>query len=115
MSLDQGQGGGQAIEDGTALGELFTKNTRVEHVPALLDLYQKVRYERAMTVLQLSRDAAVGMSNYNRKTPADKESGKIFEITNGTNQLSAGLVQQYNFGHDVVGYAKHARSSIFLL
>lgn len=93
MSPDQGQGGGQAIEDGTALGELFTKNTRVEHVPALLDLYQKVRYDRAMTVLQLSRDAAVGMSNYDRKTPVETESGKVTKITHQSNSWARAAVQ----------------------
>lgn len=89
MSPDQGQGGGQAIEDGTTLGVLFAKDTRVEHVPALLDLYQKIRYDRAMTVLQLSRDAAVGMSNYDRETPADTESSTIFEIANTIYQLNS--------------------------
>jgi salicylate hydroxylase len=70
MLPDQGQGGGQAIEDGVALGELFTKNTRPEQVPDILNIYQAVRYDRATTVQRLSKDAAAaapGVPKLNRK------------------------------------------------
>ncbi|CAK7215939.1 hypothetical protein SBRCBS47491_002661 [Sporothrix bragantina] len=91
MLPHQGQGGGQAIEDGVALGVLFEGNVAADNVPALLDLYQQVRYARATAVQTLSREAAVGSS-----------------------KLRPDAVQRYVFGHNVVDYAKHARSSIFL-
>ncbi|KAJ5339248.1 hypothetical protein N7452_005976 [Penicillium brevicompactum] len=51
----QGQGGAQAFEDGAALGALFTSDTRPDQVSARLELYNKVRYEQALTVMMMSR------------------------------------------------------------
>ncbi|KAL1900678.1 hypothetical protein Sste5346_002403 [Sporothrix stenoceras] len=91
MLPHQGQGGGQAIEDGVALGVLFEGAVASDDVPVLLDLYNQVRYQRATTVERLSREAAVGKS-----------------------KLRPDAVQRYVFGHSVVEYAKHAKSSVFL-
>ncbi|KAL5337705.1 FAD/NAD(P)-binding domain-containing protein [Aspergillus crustosus] len=51
----QGQGGAQSFEDGAALGALFTQDTTPEQVPQRLELYNQVRYERAITVLFMSK------------------------------------------------------------
>lgn len=53
--IDQGQGGAQAFEDGAALGALFPSDTTPEQVPGRLELYNKVRYERALTVMMMSK------------------------------------------------------------
>ncbi|CRL19783.1 Aromatic-ring hydroxylase-like [Penicillium camemberti] len=51
----QGQGGAQAFEDGAALGALFPSDTTPEQVSGRLELYNKVRYERALTVMMMSK------------------------------------------------------------
>lgn len=63
----QGQGGGQAIEDGAALGALFTATTTRDHVPDVLKLYQQVRYSRATNIEWLSATQAAGSSKLSRK------------------------------------------------
>jgi salicylate hydroxylase len=52
---DQGQGGAQAFEDGAALGALFTSDVTPEQVPQRLEMYNHVRYERAVTVMIMSK------------------------------------------------------------
>ncbi|KAL4878936.1 FAD/NAD(P)-binding domain-containing protein [Aspergillus karnatakaensis] len=51
----QGQGGAQSFEDGAALGALFTQDTVVTQVPQRLEIYNRTRYERALTVLFMSK------------------------------------------------------------
>lgn len=66
-----GQGGGQSIEDGAALGVLFPLGARPESVEARLKVYQHVRKERAETVQDFSRKlgmAKKGMG-YSGKSP----------------------------------------------
>ncbi|KAI8649947.1 FAD-binding-3 domain-containing protein [Fusarium sp. Ph1] len=55
MLPHQGQGGAQSLEDGAALGALFPANTTVDQIPQRLELYNKVRYGRAVTVMLMSR------------------------------------------------------------
>ncbi|PWY89331.1 monooxygenase [Aspergillus heteromorphus CBS 117.55] len=50
-----GQGGAQALEDGAALGALFTPATAKQDIPQRLELYNQVRYARAITVMMMSR------------------------------------------------------------
>ena len=52
----QGQGGGQAIEDGVALAALLPLGTRPD-VSERLQLYQQCRYERAHTIQEFTRTA----------------------------------------------------------
>jgi salicylate hydroxylase len=54
-SIDQGQGGGQSFEDGAALGVLFPADTTVDDIPRRLELYNRVRYARAVTVMFMSK------------------------------------------------------------
>ncbi|KAJ5833644.1 hypothetical protein N7474_001955 [Penicillium riverlandense] len=51
----QGQGSAQAFEDGAALGGVFPADTRPDQVPHRLSLYNKVRYDRAVTVMMMSK------------------------------------------------------------
>ena len=51
---DQGQGGAQALEDGIALGTIFSAETTPNEVSGKLDLFNKVRYKRAITVMFMS-------------------------------------------------------------
>ncbi|KAL6229727.1 hypothetical protein BDW75DRAFT_249355 [Aspergillus navahoensis] len=50
----QGQGGAQSIEDGAALGALFTPDTTPAQVPEQLGLYNKARYAHSITVMMMS-------------------------------------------------------------
>ncbi|KAE8307049.1 FAD/NAD(P)-binding domain-containing protein [Aspergillus transmontanensis] len=51
----QGQGGAQALEDGAALGAVFTADVRPEHVAQRLQMYNEVRYRHAVTVMMMSK------------------------------------------------------------
>ncbi|KAF2993830.1 hypothetical protein E8E13_002324 [Curvularia kusanoi] len=53
----QGQGGAQAFEDAAALGALFTADTRIEDIDQRLKMYNKIRYQHAVTVMFMSRVA----------------------------------------------------------
>lgn len=53
----QGQGGGQAIEDGVALAALLPLGTVPEDVPEILKLYEKCRYDRAHKIQDFTRIA----------------------------------------------------------
>jgi 2-polyprenyl-6-methoxyphenol hydroxylase-like FAD-dependent oxidoreductase len=103
---DQGQGGGQAIEDGAALGPLFELGTKREHVKRVLELWQQVRKERATKVEWLSRTQAAGTSTLPREIPSLSTNCRLTFI--------AFVSQSYIFGHDVMEYAKLTRSSELL-
>ncbi|RAH64620.1 FAD/NAD(P)-binding domain-containing protein [Aspergillus aculeatinus CBS 121060] len=51
----QGQGGAQSFDDGATLGAVFTSCTTPEQVPQRLELYNRVRYNRAITVQFMSK------------------------------------------------------------
>lgn len=53
----QGQGAGQAMEDAAALAAVLPKGTTPDDVPERLRLYEKIRYERAHTIQEYSRQA----------------------------------------------------------
>lgn len=55
IAIDQGQGGAQSLEDGAALGTLFPADTTVDQIPRRLELYNKLRYGRAVTVMFMSK------------------------------------------------------------
>ncbi|KAL2823522.1 hypothetical protein BJY01DRAFT_256601 [Aspergillus pseudoustus] len=92
MLPHQGQGGGQAIEDGVSLGPLLPLGTTPSQVPAALELYQQVRYDRASKIEWLSRTQQAGNT-----------------------RLTSRQIHDFIYGHDVGEYAKHSRSSKLLL
>ena len=51
---DQGQGGAQAIEDGAALGMIFTSDIAKADIPELLRGFQGVRHDHAAAIQCLS-------------------------------------------------------------
>ncbi|KAF5607442.1 3-hydroxybenzoate 6-hydroxylase 1 [Fusarium pseudoanthophilum] len=55
MLPHQGQGGAQSFEDAAALGVLFPADTTVDDVPRRLELYNKLRYPRSVTVMFMSK------------------------------------------------------------
>ncbi|KAJ0419056.1 FAD/NAD(P)-binding domain-containing protein [Aspergillus carlsbadensis] len=66
MLPHQGQGAAQAFEDGAAgltshpkpiLAGVLPESTRVEQLPQRLDLYNRLRYAHAVTVMMMSRTA----------------------------------------------------------
>ncbi|RDW94889.1 FAD binding-containing protein [Coleophoma crateriformis] len=76
----QGQGGGQAIEDAISMAIVFSGDAKKEEINERLNLYEKIRKERAETIQEYSRIAgsdikAVGQNNMQTYTV-------------------------YNFGHD---------------
>ncbi|KAI0911784.1 hypothetical protein F4823DRAFT_623271 [Ustulina deusta] len=79
----QGQGAGQAIEDAAALGTVLPKGTRPSDVPERLQLYEKIRYERAHVIQEYSRQA-----------------GR--DWVNGKPQIDMMSYTAYNFGHDEI-------------
>ncbi|KAF2728095.1 FAD/NAD(P)-binding domain-containing protein [Polyplosphaeria fusca] len=76
----QGQGAGQAIEDGASLAVVLPLGSSVEEIPERLKLYEKCRYERASRIQEYSRIAGKDLGD---GPPLD-----IHEYA------------EYNFGHD---------------
>lgn len=52
---NQGQGGAQAFEDGAALGALFMSGTTLAQVSERLEMHNRVRYGRSLTVMTVSK------------------------------------------------------------
>ncbi|KAK1705489.1 hypothetical protein BDP67DRAFT_623120 [Colletotrichum lupini] len=78
----QGQGAGQAMEDGAALAVVLPKGTSPDEVPERLRLYEKIRMERAHKIQEFSRQAGKD------RIPGQPPAIKMMNYTN------------YNFGHD---------------
>ncbi|KAI8273882.1 hypothetical protein K4K60_010305 [Colletotrichum sp. SAR11_57] len=68
MLPHQGQGGAQALEDGAALGALLPYDTLSSQVNRRLQLFNKVRYARTITVMVMS------------STSDDRRAGKMPEL-----------------------------------
>lgn len=66
MILDQGQGGGIAIEDAASLAALLPLGTTVDDIPSRLTLYEKTRDERAHTVQEFTRQAGEDLNEEKR-------------------------------------------------
>lgn len=87
IHLDTGQGGGQAIEDGASLGMFFNAGTKPSQVTQLLEMFQRARYNRASTIMQLS----AGEEGTIRVDPRDTE--------------------PFIMPHDAMEYAKQMRTT----
>lgn len=64
--IDQGQGGGIAIEDAGSLCALLPRGTSKKDVPERLKLYEQLRDERAHKVQHLTRLAGADLTDANR-------------------------------------------------
>lgn len=78
---DQGQGGGQSVEDAEALGALLSGFTRAHssRIPKRLQLVESIRIERASKIQGYSREKALGATG------------------GGTFTLNAGEFSAYNY------------------
>ncbi|KAF6813339.1 FAD binding domain protein [Colletotrichum sojae] len=83
----QGQGAGQAMEDGAALAVVLPMGTSPEDVPERLRLYEQIRLTRAHTIQEFSRQAGKD------RVPGAPPSVEMMNYTN------------YNFGHDEYDHA----------
>lgn len=63
MQEDQGQGAGQALEDAAALSIVLPRGTAPEAISERLKLYEEIRYERAHSIQQFSREAGRDWTN----------------------------------------------------
>lgn len=77
----QGQGGGVAMEDATTLSVVLPLGTTPEEIPERLQLYERIRYERANNIQEYSREA-----------------GK--DIVDGKPTIDMMKYTAYNFGFD---------------
>ncbi|KAE8413919.1 hypothetical protein BDV36DRAFT_303812 [Aspergillus pseudocaelatus] len=55
MLPHQGQGAAQAFEDAAALGGVMTEDMAIGQIPQRLELYNKIRYKHAVTVMMMSK------------------------------------------------------------
>lgn len=78
ISLDQGQGAGQAIEDAATLSIVLPKGTSPEDVPGRLHLYEKIRYDRAHNIQEFSRQA--GADWVDGKPKLDSKHAMLFAL-----------------------------------
>ncbi|KAK3117133.1 hypothetical protein LTR53_001790 [Teratosphaeriaceae sp. CCFEE 6253] len=88
----QGQGGGQAIEDGVALAALLNLGTTPEDVKERLQIYEQCRYERAHKIQDFTRTAGMDTA----------------ELAAKGMKLDMMEYQAYNFGHDAWDHASIA-------
>ncbi|KAI8155284.1 3-hydroxybenzoate 6-hydroxylase 1 [Colletotrichum sp. SAR 10_70] len=85
MLPHQGQGGAQALEDGAALGALLPYDTLPSQVNRRLQLFNKVRYARTITVMVMSSTSddrrAEKMPELQRYVPDARLPKNMFEYT----------------------------------
>lgn len=84
----QGQGAAQAIEDAAALSVVLPRGTAPGAIPERLELYEKIRFERAHKIQDFSRQAG-------RDWKDGKPAISMMQFTN------------YNFGHDEIDHASN--------
>ncbi|KAI9677249.1 MAG: hypothetical protein M1822_008198 [Bathelium mastoideum] len=96
----QGQGGGQAIEDGAALGILLDQVRDLGAVEERLQLFEQVRRNRG-SALQI-------LSNTNPPAPPSVREAAVAYLPTGTRLDSTDDINDYVFSFDVIGECKAA-------
>jgi 2-polyprenyl-6-methoxyphenol hydroxylase-like FAD-dependent oxidoreductase len=91
----QGQGAGQAIEDAATLGVVFPANTKREEITARLELYEKIRKERAERIQEYSRIAGSDLKEGVKHDSTYCPLLTWMRLINSVTQYTT-----YNFGHD---------------
>ncbi|KAI9695809.1 MAG: hypothetical protein M1820_008402 [Bogoriella megaspora] len=99
-STVQGQGGGQAIEDGAALGVLLDGVRNKEAVEDRLQLFEQIRRNRG-SALQI-------LSNTNPPAPQSVRDAAAAYLPSGTRLDSTDDINDYVFSFDVIGECKAA-------
>lgn len=97
-SLVQGQGGGQAIEDGAALGVLLDQIHDLEAIEERLQLFEQVRRNRG-SALQI-------LSNTNPPASQSVRDAAAAYLPAGTRLDSTDDINDYVFSFDVIGECK---------
>lgn len=100
MLTFQGQGGGQAIEDGAALGILFDKVHDQGLIEERLQLFEKVRRNRG-SALQV-------LSNVNPPVPQSVRDVAAQYLPNGLRLDTTDDINEYVFSFDVIEESKAA-------
>lgn len=98
MSTVQGQGGGQAIEDGAALGILFDQVHEKGAIEERLQLFEQVRRNRG-SALQI-------LSNTNPPASQSVRDAAAAYLPAGTRLDSTDDINDYVFSFDVIGECK---------
>ncbi|KAK4891432.1 hypothetical protein LTR27_009927 [Elasticomyces elasticus] len=88
----QGQGGGQAIEDGVALAAVLPMGTTPADVKERLQIFEECRYERAHKIQSFTRTAGMDTA----------------ELAAKGEKLDMMVYMAYNFGHDAWDYTTNA-------
>jgi salicylate hydroxylase len=96
----QGQGGGQAIEDGAALGILFGQLQDKDAIEDRLRLFEQVRRNRG-SALQI-------LSGINPPVPQSVRDAAAAYLPDGKRLDSTDEVNEYVFSFDVIGESKAA-------
>lgn len=118
-SADQGQGGGQAIEDAASLAVMLPKDTPREEISDRIKLYEKCRYERANKIQEYTRLAGQDVAELQGTKPVDskREARHWFPSSIFTYYPTVMEYTNYNFGHDEWHYStqmlrrwQHART-----
>ena len=98
----QGQGGGQAIEDGAALGILFDQVHDTGSIEERLQLFEQVRRNRGSALQVLSNTNPPAPQSV-REAAAEYIPGARFDSTDDINE--------YVFSFDVIAESKAALAS----
>lgn len=103
IDLVQGQGGGQAIEDGACLGILLEAVTDPTCLEQRLELFEQVRRKRA-SALQI-------LSNSNPPAPKAVRDAAAAFMPSGTKLDSTDDINDYVFSFDVIRESQAALAS----
>jgi hypothetical protein len=105
---DQGQGGGQAIEDAASLAVVLGRGTPRDEIPERLKLYEKCRYERAHRIQHYTRMAGRDAAEI-ASSGQQLNSQYLFPnfivgetLTHPVNEYTS-----YNFAHDEWHHSTH--------
>lgn len=104
LKIVQGQGGGQAIEDGAALGILFDQVHDTAVIENRLQLFEQVRRGRG-SALQV-------LSNINPPAPQSVRNAAAEYLPDGARLDSTDDVNAYVFSFDVIKESKAALISV---
>ena len=94
----QAQGGGQAIEDGAALGVLFDQLYDKEIIPMRLRLFEEIRKNRASAVQMIS--------NSSPPAPQSVRDAAAKYLPDGKKLDSPDDINKYLWTFDVIGECK---------
>jgi hypothetical protein len=93
------------MEDAAALAAVLPSGTAPCDVPGRLKVFNDIRYKRAHTIQEYSRQAGKDWINGKPQIDSKSSAGKMLNISWLMGKVMA--YTQYNFGHDEHDYATH--------